>query len=195
MTKVALLALVPYILVAGTPAKTTMKLPEDSPTMQRAGTRAEETISVVEAMVADPVERDVWERSLFGWEYWEASWQTSPKGWNDAGTACGVLQVHAPEKIIPGTTCEMMRKDSKLAIRVALTFLLEREKTCGSKAAAWTAFSWDGGCHDFSLDLVKFRCRSVGLTTSCESKKAALPASTSAVPTTVKPAPTASVKP
>ena len=175
MLKTSLLKLVPFILAvssAGVTKKKPEPLPETHPVMIRADARAAEIVEVVEAMVPDRVQQDVWERSLFGWEFWESSWFVSPHGSNDDGNACGVLQIHSPEKILPGATCEKLRKDSKLAVKVALTFLLEREKTCGSKAAAWTAFSWDGACHKETIDLVKNRCRYVGLTDKCEAKVA-----------------------
>lgn len=173
MLKTSLLKLVPFILAvnsAGVAKKKPDVLPETHPVMVRADARSAEIIEVVESMVSDRTQQDAWERSLFGWEFWEASWFVSPHGSNDDGNACGVLQIHSPEKIVPGTTCSMLRKDAKLAVKVALTFLLQKEKECGSKAAAWTAFSWDGACHKDTIDLVKNRCRYVGLTEACESK-------------------------
>lgn len=171
-----LLKIVPYILAVSSAGVSVKKhpvvLPENHPVMLRAGSRASEIVEVVEAMVHDDKEREAWERGLFGWEFWESSWHVSPPGSNDQGAACGVLQIHSPENIVPGTTCSMLRKDSKLAVKVALTFLLEREKTCGSKAAAWTAFSWDGACHNTTINLVKGRCLYVGLTEKCELKPA-----------------------
>ena len=187
MLKLSLLKLVPFIVavgVGGTSGKKKVEtLPEDHPVMLRASARADEIVEVVESMVSDPVQQEAWERGLFGWEFWEASWFISPPGSNDNGNACGVLQIHSPERIIPGTSCAMLRKDAKLAVKVALTFLLEREKTCGSKAAAWTAFSWDGGCHPATLDLVRYRCHRIGLTDKCEVKPLAAPAPSASAPT------------
>lgn len=165
--KIILLKLVPYILAYGTGEKA-MSFPDDHPIMKRASIKAEEVIEVVESMVEDPIQQEAWARSIFGWQYWEASWLTRPKGYNDDGKACGVMQIHNPHKIIPGVTCEMLKKDSKLSVKVALTYLLEREKTCGSKAAAWSAYSWDGNCHKDTLYLVKRRFKTVGLSPNGE---------------------------
>lgn len=171
MLKEVLLTLVPYILVAGTSAKAPLVLPEGHIVLKRADLKATETITVVEEMIKDPIQRETWARAAFGFEYWESSWMTSPVGYNDNGDACGTLQTHTPHLILPGATCDKVRRDAKLAIKVALTFLLEREKTCGSKAAAWTAFATNGSCpKNWVLQLVKNRCRSVGLTEECEMK-------------------------
>lgn len=176
MLKLSLLKLATFLIglsVGGASVKKKPAVvPDNHPAMSRAASRADEILEVVESMVADPAQREAWTRSLFGWEYWEAGWFVSPAGSNDDGKACGVLQIHNPEGILSGATCEMLRKDGKLAAKVALTLLLEREKTCGSKAAAWTAFSWDGACHPQTLSIVKYRCLRLGLTDKCEAKPA-----------------------
>jgi hypothetical protein len=173
MLKLSLTKLVPWIIAitasGGVATKKHDVLPETHPVMIRADARAAEIISVVEEMVSDPVQQETWERALFGWEYWESSWFIKPPGYNDNGAAHCSLQLHNEViNTVPGATSASVEKDPKLCVRVALTYLLEREKTCGSKAAAWTAFSWDGACHSQTLDLVKNRCRYVGLTGTCE---------------------------
>lgn len=168
MLKTALLKLVPVILGLASGAGSKNALTEDHPVMVRADARAAEIIEVVETMVTDPVQQETWKRALFGWEFWESAWHVNPPGNNDNGSAHGVLQMHAPENIIPGVTGAMLRKDAKLAVKVALTYLLEREKACGSKAAAWTAYSTDGSCRSKPMKLVQYRCKRVGLTAACE---------------------------
>ena len=176
MLKLSLLKLASFLIALGAGGASVKKkpvpVPEHHPAMVRASARADEILEVVESMVANPEQREAWTRSLFGWGFWEASWYVNPPGSNDDGKACGVFQIHSPERIVEGATCEMLRKDGKLAAKVALTLLLEREKACGSKAAAWTAFSWDGACHAQTLTIVKYRCLRLGLTDRCEAKPA-----------------------
>jgi len=65
---------------------------------------------------------------------------------NDDGSACGVLQVHSPEREIEGATCEKVRADRKLGLRVGLALMLRLSKKCGTIGAGLSAYGTNGAC-------------------------------------------------
>ena len=108
-------------------------------------------------------------RSAFVWAALESGWQANPRGDNDGGNACGVLEVHVAEwsSVLPETwTCEAIRADRVLGFRAAILVLDHLEKQCGSLARAWGAYA-TGTCEG-GAQLVARRCLRAGLTTSCE---------------------------
>lgn len=143
-------------------------LPDTHPTMVRAAENAAAVETVVEKLVSNPTERLAWARIIYVFGYFEASWLANPKGSNDQGSACGVMQVHTPEKFLPGATCSAVRKDLALGYEVGLTLMLQLEAQCGSKAAALTAYATNGSCpKGWILPLVRKRCKLAGLTSDC----------------------------
>jgi hypothetical protein len=142
-------------------------LPND-PVLARAAVSAQTIVRVVERVVPSPVEQKAWTRILFTFGGFESGWWKSPKGWNDNGNACGVLQVHTPQKYVPGATCDKVRKDLELGYEVGLRLMLQLEEHCGSKASALTAYATGVcGTSTFVLPLVKRRCKVAGLTAEC----------------------------
>ena len=170
--KTLLLTLVSVLLrTGGLPEGT--KLPETDPLMIRATANAAAIETVTEKLVKNPIERETWARIAFVFGFFEASWLSNPKGDNDKGAACGVMQVHTPEKFVPGATCTAVRKDLALGYEVGLTLMLQLEAQCGSKAAALTAFATNGTCpKGWTLPLIKRRCKMAGLTEECRAKAA-----------------------
>lgn len=158
--KAALLALLAALLSAG----------ERAPqTDTRAEGAAQDVITVVNDRLPDapPGERMAWARVLFTWSRFESSWLADPRGWNDDRAACGVLQVHWPQKWVVGATCKRVRADRRLGYRVGLEVMLAMQVKCGSRALALGAFSSDGTCQ--SIALVARRCRLAGLSSTCEA--------------------------
>lgn len=143
-----------------------LMLPASDPAVVRASAAADDVIVVVQKRV-EPAHREKWARILFAWGYYEASWWANPKGSNDQGAACGVMQVHNPEKYLDGASCARVRADRQLGFAVGLELLLKLEKDCGSTAGALTAYSMDGACKPYVIPLVASRCKKAGLTASC----------------------------
>jgi len=150
--------------------------------MKRAAKAAEAAAYIVSYRIGDvknPTnalrQRETWARIMFVFAYYEASWYASPKGSNDEGRACGVLQVHNPEKYVTGYDCKSVRGSLEKGFDVGLALMMRLEKQCGSKKAALTAYATDGACHNWTLPLVVKRCKEAGLTEECELplKKAA----------------------
>lgn len=170
--KTLLLALVSILLRHGGLPEGT-KLPESDPLMIRATANAVAIEVVTEKLVKNPIERETWARIAFVFGYFEASWLSNPAGSNDNGAACGVMQVHTPEKFVPGATCAAVRKSLALGYEVGLTLMLQLEAQCGSKAAALTAFATNGTCpKGWTLPIIKRRCKMAGLTEECRAKAA-----------------------
>lgn len=98
-----------------------------------------------------------WSRRLWGWSYWESAWHPSPPGSNDNGAACGIMQVHFPERLLAGATCDAVRKDAVLGYRVGYRLLKELVAKCGSLDAALGAYA-TGQCRP-KMQLVRWRCQ------------------------------------
>ena len=94
----------------------------------------------------------------------EGNCEASPRGFNDDGAACGVMQTHTPEKILDGATCAKVRADRKLGIRVGVTLMLRKEAECGSLRAGLTAYATSGACpaKGWTIGLVLKRCELAG---------------------------------
>jgi hypothetical protein len=178
--KSSMLSIVPTIgrLEPGT------KLAPDHPVMIRADKTYDTIYAVASKLTQNPVERDAWVKIAFTWAGYESGWHPSPKGSNDDGAACGVLQVHVGEVIsmlepgMPGITCKKVRASLDLGVEAGLRVMLYFEAQCGSKAAAMTAFSTNGLCPVYenpvtkvktgwTLPIVKKRCKLAGLTDEC----------------------------
>ena len=84
-------------------------LPPDHPIMVRAAGAAADLALELEALPLTHEERETYGRVAYVWSFYEAAWWTSPPGSNDAGAACGVMQVHSPELFVPGATCGGLR--------------------------------------------------------------------------------------
>lgn len=107
-------------------------------------------------------ERDALLGADFG--YHEASLMTSPPGSNDAGTACGVGQIHASEMrgVLPETwTCQALRTDRVLGFRAMFRVIHHFEEQCGSLEEALGAYA-TGKCQR-GVGLVLRRCKEAGV--------------------------------
>lgn len=161
--KAALLALLVAVLFPG----------EETPQLRtRADGAAQDIVAVVNERLPDaaPEERLAWAKVLFVWSRYEATWLADPKGSNDHGSACGILQIHNPHKYLDGATCEKIRKDRRLGLKAALEVMLSMTAKCGTRGGGLSAFSGDGMCPTVVFPLVSMRCRKAGLTSTCESK-------------------------
>jgi hypothetical protein len=159
-------------------------LPPTHPFMVRADKTYDLIYLITSKLVPNPTERDTWVKIAWTWAGYESGWHPSPKGPNDDGAACGVLQVHVGEVVaalepdMPGITCKKVRADLALGVEAGLRIMLYFEQKCGSKAAAMTAFSTNGLCPVYEnpvtkvkggwvLPIVKKRCKLAGLTDEC----------------------------
>lgn len=160
MTLQTLLAILPALFAS---MGVTARLPENHPLMTRAESCAQDVLTVVKSRV-QPERQDVWARVLFTFAELEGGCLASPVGFNDAGRACGVLQVHNPEKVIEGATCEKVRKSRKLGLEVGLVLMMQLTDQCGSIGEGLTAYAMYGACpsQGYVLPLVKRRCKMAG---------------------------------
>jgi hypothetical protein len=160
--KAILLALLTGILATmGVPKS--VRLPDSHPSMVRYDACAADVVEVVSSMV--PPERvGVIAPIAYVFALKEGNCQANPKGDNDKGAACGVMQTHTPDLILPGATCEKVRADRKLGIRVGVTLMLAKEAECGSMRAGLTAYATNGACpaKGWTINLVLERCKLAG---------------------------------
>jgi len=101
-----------------------------------------------------PGERTFW--LVQAWH--EGNFQSSPKGYNDNGSACGVTQVHRfsiPEGM---GTCEELRASRKLAIEASRVILKKVLGECKGVRAAIGRYMTGGKC-GAAPKLTEFRCR------------------------------------
>lgn len=115
-------------------------------------------------------------RIAFVMGHFEGANEASPKGSNDKGGACGVMQVHVdvvPEGWLPAEwTCSALRADRELGYRAGLRVLRRLEDKCGSLGGALTAFATHGECpkknpatgKPYVLMLMQARCHKAGVT-------------------------------
>lgn len=130
----------------------------------RAEKSADAIIKVTEERIPEEGRRASYQRALFRWGYGEGGWYANPPGDNDKGAACGVMQVHEPWKIIPGATCEKVRKDLELGYRVGMELLIQLEEKCGSLGKALNVYSIYGAtCSTKIHPLVLRRCKEAGV--------------------------------
>lgn len=126
--------------------------------------------------VAPPARREALARVLLVFGFFEGSWYASPKGDNDAGTACGVMQVHDPQLLVEGATCKKVRASMDLGYEVGLRLILREEEKCGSLGASLTMFAMGPykdpktgklTCPPFVLPAISKRCKIAGLSAEC----------------------------
>lgn len=101
-----------------------------------------------------PGERIFWLRTA--WE--EGAFQTSPKGHNDNGNACGVTQVN--QFVIPAGmgTCKDLRSSRVKSIEASRAILKPLIEKCGGVRAAIGAYMTGGKCGS-APKLTARRCR------------------------------------
>jgi hypothetical protein len=160
MTIAHLLTLLHAVLVAmGVPASVT--LPDTHPTMVRMRECAADVVAVTDLL---PVEkRATYAPIVFVFANLEGGCYASPAGSNDNGAACGVMQIHEPQKIIAGATCEKVRADRRLGIRVGVAAFTWWEHECGSLADGLSGYA-TGHCPPKGkpIPLVRKRCALAG---------------------------------
>jgi hypothetical protein len=135
-----------------------VSLPSSHPVHVRA---AAVEVAIVRALEVEGVpvaDRPVWLVRLWGWSFWESSWRVDALG--DAGTACGLLQVHDPGVWLPGATCASVRADPVLGVRAGLRVMRYAIGRCGSVASGLGMFA-SGRC-GWVAPLVARRCRLLG---------------------------------
>lgn len=161
MTREVLIALLIGLLpTMGVPKG--VHLPASDPFMVRSNGCADDVLEVTRELVPE-AQVSTWAPIVFVFAQKESACRTNPAGFNDDGNACGVLQVHTPEKIVPGATCAKVRADRKLGLRVGLTLMLAKAKECGSIRGGLTAFAMRGECpKGWTLPLVVQRCKLAG---------------------------------
>jgi hypothetical protein len=145
----ALLVILPDLLeLMGVPRE--VKLPDSHPVMVRA-----RAVATALARVEDDAK---WRAIAFVYAGAEGGFHASPPGFNDAGKACGILQLHAADAkaiLEPGMTCEAIRKDLSMGLRAGLLVMKSLVKDCGSMAGALTAYGTNGQCpKNWTLPLV-----------------------------------------
>jgi hypothetical protein len=162
MTSALLLLLAPKIALAL--GQKTMAADLKARAERAAIVTSEEALSLPLAI------RETGAASAYIWQGLESGWNEHPAGFNDHGLACGSMQVHWPEKYLPGSTCAALRADYRLSVRAGLAVLSSLYAQCGSLGAAWTAYS-TGNCPKgkWVLPLVAVRCKLAGLTSTCEA--------------------------
>ena len=150
-TKEAMLATLPRL--TGLPA-----LPPTHPFMVRASKAADDLLA---ALAADDVpDRDTWAWRGWVWSYHESAF--TPDALGDNGASCGYLQVSMPHKVIEGATCEKVRKDGVLGMRVGLGLMKRLIDKCGSVRKGLTSYATGKDCPGWTLPLVERRMKLAG---------------------------------
>jgi len=159
--KTVLLALLGSILSSmGVPKGT--KLKANDPLVVRYAGCVDDVVEVTNEL--PEYMRSVWASVTIVMVMAESACQANPPGHNDDGKACGPLQTHHPEWDIPGATCDKVRKDRKLGIRVGLTRMIRLSRDCGSIGAGLTAYAMTGTCpKGWVLPLVAKRLKIAGI--------------------------------
>lgn len=140
-----------------------VKLPATHPMMVHADGCADDVVAVVTEDLPEH-QRATWAPILFVMAHKESGCRANPKGWNDDGKACGALQTHNPEREIPGATCEKVRADRKLGMRVGLRRMMRMSKECGSIGGGLTAYAMTGECpKNWVLPEIKQRLKLAGV--------------------------------
>lgn len=161
MFKVILLGLIVNVFATmGIPKSA--KLPEDHPLMVRASSCIDDIDEVVKEFPAEV--REPLARLTFVVAEKEGACLANPVGHNDAGHACGVMQVWYPWWEVPGVTCADVRRDRKLGLRVGMRRLFRLYRKCGGWGAGLTAYATNGACTGkWVLPLAKERCALAGV--------------------------------
>lgn len=136
----------------------------------RAVSASDVVLVEVQAFPAD--RREPLARVAVEWFGYESGYSMNPRGYNDKGDACGIGQVHSPHTYLKGATCDKVRTDLNLSVRVALVVIDRLWTQCGSLGGAMTAYSSNIGCpiNGWVLPMVSFRCKEAGLTAQCKLK-------------------------
>jgi len=152
--------LIPTLETMGLPQS--VKLPDTHPLMVRAASCANDVVEITNLL--PEYSRTTWKPILYVFALKEGNCYANPPGSNDDGAACGVCQAHDPHKVIPGATCEKVRADRKLGLRVGLALMLQWSKECGSIGAGLSAYA-TGSCpkKGWTLNLVKERLKLAGI--------------------------------
>ncbi len=98
----------------------------------------------------------------------ESGCQANPKckpgpDCNDDGKACGAMQTHEPQKIISTATCEKVRADRRLGLKVGLTHLRALGQKCRTIGLALSAYATRGECLKLDWQRSLTRCKLAGL--------------------------------
>jgi len=152
--------LLPTLATMGLP--TSVKLPDSHPLILRATSCAADVVEVVDSLPEH--QRTLWAPVLYVWALKEGGCYADPPGSSDDRAACGVTQVHEPQKVIAGATCAKVRADRKLGLQVGLTLMIQLAKKCGTIGGGMTAYSTNGACTGgWVLPLVKHRLKLAGV--------------------------------
>lgn len=144
--KAVLLALAARLIALAIPGSSA--LPPSHPISVRADGAADDLVT---ATLLEAEHEPALVRAAWVWSFYESSWWANPKGSNDKGGACGVMQVHVAAVVSAGWvpsdwTCAALRKDRVLGYRAGLRVLRRLVDRCGSLRAGLTAYSTTGAC-------------------------------------------------
>lgn len=127
---------------------------------QRAEDAASDCLAAVGSLYpsADDESKIEIARRWYMMSYYESSFFTDPKGSNDDGAACGVLQVHLPK-----AECAEARRDRVYAYTKGIELGERWVKACGSVEAGLSAYA-TGACPKPGkvLSLIRWRCKRIG---------------------------------
>lgn len=138
------------------------KLPPEHPLIVRASECADDVLQVVKEFPDQNQDTLARLSYVFAWK--EGGCRADPIGHNDNGNACGVMQTWYPQWEVEGATCESVKKDRKLGLRVGMRRMVRLFKKCGGWGPGLTAYATNGACPDkWVLPLVKERCKLAGV--------------------------------
>lgn len=125
---------------------------------------------VAEAIEAEVVHypearREALARAAMTWAGFESGYWPNPKGSNDAGAACGVLQTH-----LPPDRCKAARADVRVGVREGLDLIDRLWTRCGTLGAAMGSYSTGLACPKGIVPVVARRCKLAKMTSTCELK-------------------------
>lgn len=142
----AVLTLYPSILATmGVPKAAYDNLPPTHALLVRGAECAADAVEVA-SLISSETARDTWARVVFVWANREGGCYADPKGSNDDGRSCGVMQVWEPHKVIEGATCAKVKASRVLGMRVGLALMLQLSKRCGSIGAGLNVYSTGRDC-------------------------------------------------
>lgn len=159
--------------------------PKPPPATDPAIMRGEASIAAIERvttkLIPNLLKREAYAKLALVFGYYEGSWYADPPGDNDAGKACGVMQVHDPHTILEGATCKKVRASLDLGYEVGIRLILDHEERCGSLGSALTMYAmgpvldpatkkWM--CPKFILPMISKRCVAAGLSKECRPTSA-----------------------
>lgn len=130
---------------------------------QRGEAAMLDAVAAVQAMKLSDADQERYARLAVVFGFYEGAWLASPRGSNDNGAACGVMQVWSPERILPGATCAKVRADRVLGFRVGLLTIQQLEARCGSLRKALNSYATGRDCPEYHIALVDKRCAMAGV--------------------------------